>query len=182
VSSAGNQLELWALGVEMPVVGRLTDHERRRLLDIEMRDRRLPFRFWSKVIAERHDQLPSACWTWVGSRDPEGYGQSRVRGRVLKAHRLAWIALVGPTEDGLQLDHLCRLRACVRPAHLDPVPARENTLRGIGPTARNARKTHCANGHLLSGSNLRIIDSDKRECVECRRVWNRENMRRYRKE
>lgn len=176
-----DQLELWAPAAETPVVGPLSDQERRRLLDIEMGDRRLPSRFWAKVIAERHAQLPSACWTWVGSRDPEGYGQSNTRGRVFKAHRMAWIALVGPIEDGLQLDHLCRLRACVRPAHLDPVSCRENTLRGIGPAARNARKTQCANGHLLSGSNLRITNCDKRECAECRRAWNRENMRRYRK-
>jgi hypothetical protein len=121
-----------------------------------------------------------ACWTWVGSRDPEGYGQSSRRGQVLKAHRMAWVALVGPIEDRLQLDHLCRFRACVRPAHLEPVTHRENTLRGIGPSARNARKTHCANGHSLSGSNLRITRRGNRECVECRRIWNRENMRRAR--
>lgn len=181
VSTAGDQLELWTPGAETPVVGPLSAQERRGLLNIEMGDRRLPLRFWAKVIAERHDRLPCLCWTWVGSRDPEGYGQYNIRGQVLKAHRMAWTGLVGPIEDGLQLDHLCRQRACVRPAHLDPVPCRENTLRGVGPSALNARKTHCVNGHLLSGSNLRIADSDKRrECVECRRAWNRKNMRRYR--
>jgi hypothetical protein len=181
VSSAGDQLELWAPAAETPLVGPLSDQERRRLLDIQVGDRRLPSRFWAKVIAVRHDHMPSACWTWVGSRNPEGYGLSNIKSQVLMAHRMSWMALVGPIEDGLQLDHLCRVHACVRPAHLDPVPCRENTLRGIGPSACNARKTHCANGHLLSGSNLRIINGDRRECVECRRAWNRKNMRRYRK-
>jgi len=64
--SAGDrdQLELLAPAAETAVVGPLSDQERRRLLEIEMGDRRLPSRFWAKVIAERHDELPSACWTW----------------------------------------------------------------------------------------------------------------------
>jgi hypothetical protein len=181
VRSVGDQLELWARAAETPVVG-LTERARRRLLDLALGDRRLPPRFWAWVLVEPHDQLPSACWTWLGPRDPAGYGQTPHGGRMFKAHRLAWLALVGPIKKGLQLDHLCRRRACVRPAHLNPVPQRDNTLRGIGPTARNAQKTHCANGHPLSGANLRITTRGTRECVECRRAWNRKNMRRYRRE
>lgn len=177
MSSASDQLELWSPAAETPLVGPLDDQERRRLLDIKLYDPRLPKRFWAKVIVEQHARMASACWTWVGSYDWEGYGQSNRKGQVLKAHRMAWLALVGPIPDDLQLDHLCRLRACIRPAHLDPVTQRENILRGIGPSARNARKTLCDSGHPLSDSNLRITSCGKRECVECRREWNRENMR-----
>ena len=179
-NGVGEQLELFASPAEAPVVGPLSDEERRRLFEIEPVDRRLPVRFWAKVFVWQHAGVQGECWTWGGSRDPEGYGQSNRRSQVVKAHRRAWEALVGPIPDGLHLDHLCRNRACVRPAHLEPVTCRENVLRGIGPAARNARKTHCASGHPLSGSNLRIKSCGARECVECRRAWNRERNRRNR--
>ena len=164
----------------MPLVGPLSDEERRQLFEIKLADPRLPVRFWGKVVVWQHDEMQGKCWTWRRSLDPEGYGQTNRRSQHVKAHRRAWEALVGPIPDGIHLDHLCRNRACVRPAHLDPVTCRENVLRGIGPSARNARKTHCASGHPFSGSNLRIISRGKRECVICRRVWNRERSRRDR--
>lgn len=177
---AVDQLEMWApAAVETPA-GQISDQVRRRLLDLKKGDPRLPPRFWAWVLVEPHDQLPSECWTWLGPRDPAGYGQTPHQGDMFKAHRLAWLVLVGPIKKGLHLDHLCRNRACVRPAHLDPVPQRENTLRGIGPAADNARKTHCPYGHNLSGPNLRITKRGNRECIECRRAWNRKNMARQR--
>ena len=175
-----DQLEMWApAAVETPA-GQLSERERRHLLDLKKGDPRLPPRFWAWVLVEPHDQLPSECWTWLGPRDPAGYGQTPHEGDMFKAHRLAWLVLVGPIKKGFHLDHLCRNRACVRPAHLDPVPQRENTLRGIGPAADNARKTHCPYGHPLSGPNLRITKRGNRECIECRRAWNREKMARRR--
>lgn len=180
MSGSGRQLELWAPAADRLLVGPLSYQERHRLFEIELVDRRLPVRFWAKVVVWQHTQFPGECWTWRGSLDPAGYGQTSRRSQILKAHRRAWEALVGPIPDGLHLDHLCRNRACVRPAHLEPVTCRENVLRGIGPSARNARKTRCASGHRLSGSNLRITNRGGRECVDCRRAWNRKTMRRKR--
>jgi hypothetical protein len=76
----------------------------------------------------------------------------------------------------LKLDHLCRNPACVRPDHLEAVTARENTLRGIGPTAVNALKTHCVHGHEFTPENTRM-KGIRRVCRECQRAANRKSKR-----
>lgn len=112
------------------------------------------------------------CWEWTGLITPTGYGRVNVKinGRWLnrRAHRLVWTALCGPIADTLTIDHLCRARHCVNPDHLEPVTCRVNTLRGVGVTAKNARKAACLRGH----SNWRVSPDRKgwRECVECRRA------------
>jgi hypothetical protein len=74
---------------------------------------------------------------------------------------------------GLVLDHLCRVRNCVNPKHLEPVIERINFLRGVGASARNAKKTHCVRGHRLAGKNVRVFKDEKRYrfgtrvCLEC---------------
>ena len=77
----------------------------------------------------------------------------------------------GPIPEGLTLDHLCRVRACVNPAHLEPVTLRENTLRSpSAPTAINARKTECLRGHAFTPENTWVHRS-RRCCRECKRSW-----------
>ena len=127
-------------------------------------------RFWAKVV--RTD----SCWLWTASRVCDGYGQFRVGSRPVSAHRFAYELLVGPIPDGLQIDHLCRVRHCVNPAHMEPVTQRVNILRGEGITARHAAQTHCLNGHPLVGENLRPADlrRGKRLCLTCCREWSRE--------
>jgi hypothetical protein len=91
----------------------------------------------------------SGCWMWLaGLRG--GYGQVRWGGRNWAAHRLVYELLVGPIADGLDIDHLCRTPPCVNPEHTEQVTRRENIRRGTCPAAVNARKTHCAKGHLLA--------------------------------
>ena len=83
-------------------------------------------RFWDKVQCEPN----SGCWIWVGNRNERGYGCMKVRGRQMKAHRVSWMAYRGKIPDGLQIDHLCRVRLCVNPDHMEVVTCKENIRRG----------------------------------------------------
>ncbi len=115
----------------------------------------------------------TACHTWIGPVGDGGYGRVQFRNTHMGAHKAAYIKAVGEVPEGFVLDHLCRNRLCIRPDHLEPVTDRTNILRGIGPTAENARKTHCLNGHPLSGDNL-IESPGRRRCRACRTSKDRE--------
>lgn len=108
------------------------------------------------------------CWLWTGARKAGGYGQIKVGEQSRLAHRALYELLVGPIPEGLELDHLCRVRECVNPEHLEPVTRRENVLRGVAPAAANARKTHCPQGHPYEGRNVYInAASGGRVCRTC---------------
>jgi hypothetical protein len=127
-------------------------------------------RFWA------HVDKGSDCWLWTAScAGGTGYGQIYADGRPQLAHRFAYELLVGPIPDGLVIDHLCRNRACVNPAHMEPVTQRENILRGTGASARAARKTHCPQGHAYDSENTAIKSDGTRRCKTCHR--DRERVR-----
>lgn len=107
------------------------------------------------------------CWEYAGL-DPRGYGQIQIDGQRVLAHRWSYEFLVAPIPEGLDLDHLCRNTACVNPWHLEPVTARVNTLRGIGPAAINAAKTHCIRNHPFDAVNTYIAPNGSRKCRTCR--------------
>ena len=127
-------------------------------------------RFWAKV------QKTRTCWLWTGATISSGYGQFRFKGRQIVAHRWAYEDAFGPIPKGLDLDHLCRNRNCVRPSHLEPVTRRENVLRGEGLAAQNAVKTHCPQGHPYTGDNLYVQPGGGRRCRTCHRE---RSIRRY---
>ena len=110
------------------------------------------------------------CWLWTGTRASTGYGIFYINGKNIGAHRFIYELLIGPIPLELELDHLCRNRACVNPFHLEVVTHRVNVLRGEGPTARNAAKTHCLRGHSLKDSYVRRNGyRNCRICIACKR-------------
>lgn len=117
------------------------------------------------------------CWLWKGYIDPRyGYGRYGNRKNRKQAHRLVYELLHAKIPDGLFLDHLCRVRHCVNPEHLEPVTKRTNTLRGIGFPALNSRKTHCPKGHPY---DIAYGKHKTRGCSKCKNDLNREWMRGY---
>lgn len=142
-------------------------------------------RFWAKVNKDgpvpAHRPELGPCWIWTGSPSGAGYGQFHPARVSVGAHRFAWDLLVGSIPAGLQPDHLCRVRRCVKavadehgPAHLEIVTPRENTLRGESFAALNAAKTHCIHGHEFTPQNTRVASDGSRHCRECHRRWTRE--------
>lgn len=111
-----------------------------------------------------------SCWYWLGAVTSTGYGNFYLQGKYLGAHKAVYQMLIGPVPEGLELDHLCRVRACVNPDHLEPVTHRENDLRGVGVSAVNIVKTHCDQGHPFNERNTyhRPDKPSTRDCRRCR--------------
>lgn len=136
-------------------------------------------RFWVKVDKRGplHSALRSRCWLWTAGC-VKGYGVFHADGRrgspAVLAHVFAYESAVGAVPFGLELDHLCRVRACVRPSHFEPVTHRENVRRGVGPTALNAAKTSCVRGHPYTSDSMRIEGKARgRRCRICERARKR---------
>jgi hypothetical protein len=132
----------------------------------------LPARFLEKIVL-----ADSGCWEWIGRRTKNGYGRyyigtSRLDQRYASAHRWAYELLAGPIPNGMDLVHLCRVRHCVNPAHLEPVTRAENISRGFGPSLLaqvNAAKALCVNGHPFDETNSRPRPTGGRACRQCER-------------
>ena len=121
----------------------------------------------------------SECWIWNQEPDRAGYGRFQSLGLRDYAHRVSHRLFIGPIPPGMHVDHLCRVRRCVNPDHLEAVTSRENNVvradrSRVGDNMR--AKTHCPHGHPYSGANLYVSPSGKRMCRTCQRAnWTRQN-------
>lgn len=124
----------------------------------------LSSRFWNKI------KKTSTCWLWTAAIAPNGYGvfNTREKKRTRYAHRLSYIYFNGDISDDLTVDHLCRVRNCVNPRHLEAVCQKENVLRGISSPSMNAKKENCKCGNKYSPYFYK--GKEYRRCKNCHNI------------
>lgn len=146
----------------------------------------------ARLLAKIDQRGADECWPWLAARHKSGHGVFRDPNRKAEhAHISVYRHFAGEVPEGMELDHACHTRdsscaggptcphrSCVNPAHMEPVTKRENRLRGVGPTALNARKTHCPEGHPLAGDNLVRDKLPWRICKTCKYAANAARLRR----
>lgn len=119
---------------------------------------------------ESIDLGDDGCWLWNKSTDINGYSQFSIRGQMMKGHRFIYEVYVGVIEGGLELDHLCRVRHCVNPEHLEAVTHAEN-LRRMPKHRPHTWADTCKAGHSLSEGNYFIrSDSGTKRCRVCHNI------------
>jgi hypothetical protein len=140
----------------------------------------------ARLLENTSQRGPDECWPWTGTLSPKGYGRLSVNDAGALAHRSAYEIFVGPIPADQTIDHLCHKhdecaggkrcphRRCCNPAHLGLAPIVANAMRGNSPFAKNARKTHCPQGHPYDEANT-IVDRGRRYCRVCKIA----RMRRY---
>lgn len=122
----------------------------------------------ARIFSRIRINKETGCWLWVGSR-VGGYGNLTWHSQTLIVHRFMYAWLVAPLPAGkAELDHLCRVRECCNPVHLELVTPKQNVLRGQGIAAKNSKKTQCKRGHLFSPENM-VIKQGGRQCKTCLR-------------
>lgn len=135
--------------------------------------------FWARAVPTNRMFNGTPCVEWDGPKDGNGYGRFASAG---VAHRWAFVWANGPGSipAGTELDHLCRNRGCIAPAHLEAVTHRENVLRGTSPSAICAAKTHCDSGHEFTAENTLLRPDGSRKCRACKREGDRRRAARQR--
>lgn len=129
-------------------------------------------RFWSKV--DKNGPVPihrpelGPCWIWKAALSTQGYGRFGVRvGLIVYSHHFTF----GPVKEGNERDHLCRVRSCVRPSHMEEVTHQVNILRGESPCAKESKQTTCKMGHTFTTQNTYYRkDRFQRSCRKCRKA------------
>lgn len=122
--------------------------------------------FQSYIMDRVSSMTTDGCWLWRLTKDKDGYGEGCFQKRKRRAHRLSYEAFVGPIPAGMHIDHLCRVRDCVNPEHLEPVTPGVNIRRGrTGYTKR----THCKRGHAFS-EHGRTDTTGRSQCRICDRM------------
>ena len=121
----------------------------------------------SSEVAARFDaRVSHECWVWTGAPNQDGYGVFYVTPteRVL-AHRWAYERAFGPIPEGWEVDHLCNVRMCVRPSHLEAITGEENNRRKM------ERRDSCKRGHPYSEYGGIRRGNGRRYCKECHRLY-----------
>lgn len=124
-------------------------------------------RFLSKI------EITGSCWLWKGAT-LKGHSQIHYNGKTIYAHRMSYEMFKGEIPEGMQIDHLCRVRHCVNPNHLEVVNNRTNSYRGYSFAGINHRKTHCAKGHEYSEENTTHRKNGRRVCKQCKKIWDKQ--------
>ena len=130
-------------------------------------------RFWSKVKKTEN------CWNWIGSNNGAGYGEIRIKGKKVYAHRWSYEDVKGKIPKGYQIDHLCKNPSCVKPEHLEAVTPKVNVNRG-NTSKPHLIKEFCINGHSYAKYEYKRKDGKGRNCAECVRTASRNYQRRKR--
>jgi hypothetical protein len=126
-------------------------------------------RFWSKFVVDE----TTGCWLWTAYvHKPSGYGQFWNGERVVYAHVFSFVTFKSALSERVEPDHLCRVRCCVNPNHLEAVTRRINLLRGNTIPARKAAQTHCEHGHEFTPDNIYHAKNGTRQCRACRAEWS----------
>lgn len=143
-------------------------------------------RFWKCVdkngAIQKHRPDLGKCWSIRGYHNANGYGVFYAGGNPMLAHRYSFELIIGPIPDGLEIDHLCRNRGCLRPEHLEPKTRKENacapgSLAGKNLASVRRAQKFCLRGHIYNNKNtgvyVRILNSghkgQNRYCRICRR-------------
>lgn len=123
-----------------------------------------------QILLKASPEPNTGCWLWTESDNGRGYGRVCRGNKMQQAHRVFYELFKGPIPEDAELDHLCRVKCCVNPDHLDPVDHRTNVKRGdagAATTARQRAKTHCPRGHAYEGRNVMISKLGRRKCRTC---------------
>jgi hypothetical protein len=128
----------------------------------------------ANIVEQVHPDLDTPCWIWTRFINHDGYGVVWWRTTLYQLKRVSYTNFVGPIPEGMEIDHLCKVRACGQPAHLQPVLHLENFARSDNVSAFVARTGMCQRGHLMEGDNIKIQGNGHRVCRTCRNISKRD--------
>lgn len=139
-------------------------------MSVQFGDPRLPVYFWGKIelgAPPAHKPELGPCWVWTRAKNSRGYGAFAVNGKSRSVHRIVHETFIGPIPEGLTIDHLCRVKPCANPGHIEAVTQAENNRRKPASLV-----TECPQGHPYDEENTRL-NRGRRNCRECDRIRQR---------